>query len=146
MTNFGDFSSCSKLLHDGETRSLKNRPDMNTILLQLYHVYIEGATFIPVKATVSMLKDNCDVSIEVRFESKNIADIGITKKIKRSRQSEIYPLPKCNSYGADMHVVSKYQWSSAIGRGASMLWLISALLINIGELWKSTTERDMYKA
>eukprot|EP00957_Ditylum_brightwellii_P149997 11423897-Ditylum_brightwellii.AAC.1 len=35
VTNLGDFSFCSKLLHDAETRSLKNRPDMNIILLQL---------------------------------------------------------------------------------------------------------------
>ena len=45
-----------------------------------------------------------------------------------------------------MHVVSKYQWSSAIGSDTSMLWLISILLINIGELWKSTTECGMYNA
>eukprot|EP00957_Ditylum_brightwellii_P123789 9436371-Ditylum_brightwellii.AAC.1 len=134
MTNFEYFNFCSKLLHDTETRSLKNRPDMNILLSQLakenaisshiveelrqsvlsdesnlkYNVYREEATFVPVKAAVPMLKDNVDVSIEVRFESENSADNGITKKFKRRWPTEIYLPQKCNSYGADMHGVSKY--------------------------------------
>eukprot|EP00957_Ditylum_brightwellii_P181734 13844641-Ditylum_brightwellii.AAC.1 len=141
VTHFGDFSFCSKLLHDAETRSLKNRPGMNILLSQLakdnvilshvaeelhqsvlsdesnlkYDVYREEATFVPVRAAVSMLKENCDVSIEVRFESEH------SEKIKRSWPAEIYPIQKCNPYGADMHVVSKYQWLSAIDSEASML-------------------------
>eukprot|EP00957_Ditylum_brightwellii_P192139 14625941-Ditylum_brightwellii.AAC.1 len=59
-----------------------------------YDVHREGATFVPVKAVVSMLKGNCDVSIEVIFESENSAGTDITKKIKRSWSTEIYPIQK----------------------------------------------------
>eukprot|EP00957_Ditylum_brightwellii_P167932 12783290-Ditylum_brightwellii.AAC.1 len=90
ITNFGDFSFCSKLLHNAEVRSLRNRPDINALLTQLAKekVILVQKNF----AKQFFWTNNYNGNIEVMLNAKNMTDEVNKIKIKRSWPKELFPL------------------------------------------------------
>eukprot|EP00957_Ditylum_brightwellii_P155162 11811721-Ditylum_brightwellii.AAC.1 len=115
-----------------------------TVLLDKSNIdherYKYGATYVHVEVAVSMLEDNSYNNIEVTLNAENMTDEVNKIKIKRSWPKELFPLQKCNSYGADFYVVPKFQWMSPDGSNTSSIWLVSSFIMNIDSRLKKAIQ------
>ena len=62
ITNFGDFSFCSKLLDESESRAIAHRPDINALLGNLTKLNVLS------KNAVKSMRDNANL----KFSDNNV--------------------------------------------------------------------------
>ena len=102
LASFGHFDICSKLLNDNESRSIGNRPDINTLLNKYvdeykmpkeyansmresakqmndeidFKKYTYGSTYVPLEAAMILQREINEKSIKVMWDNRDVDDDG----------------------------------------------------------------------
>ena len=102
LASFGNFDYCSKLLHDSESRSIGNRPDINALLNKLcdenkitvkyansmrqsakdmgeeidFEKYIYGSTYVPLEAAMILQREINERPVKVVWDERGVDENG----------------------------------------------------------------------
>ena len=161
VTNYHNFALQSLLLGQYESRSIKNRPDINSMLTQLCKEkqlpptfvdimqsnasasdfginiddYIRGATYVPVDTAMQLQRESKAKPIQVIWDKRQDENLPIiTRYCRRSFVITTFPLQKCNQYGSAFPSIPTF---SSRNKNTSILWILSALLTRVEVLWQA---------
>ena len=170
VTDFGDFSFTSVLLDESESRSVKNRPDINSLLNHyekdgymgsftvngireraktagptddMLKKCVEGATYVGLEDSMSMQHDiGEDNCIQVVLDNV-VSECPHVVDTKRNWIKSIIHCQKMDKggYGAWFPSTPSYKCND---RDSRMVWLLSGMTLCVKELWCLTDKVDMY--
>ena len=170
ITTFGDFSYCSVLLDESESRTIKHRPDINALLDHLEKDgclpnitvnglrkrSIESGPSDEVVATCLFGSTYIDIDDAMQLQY----EVGKGKGIKinlapnnpgmpsevNTRRSWIPSIVHCQKldaggYGARFSDIPQFSYPSTDTR---VLWILSGMLVCVKELWISTDKCEIH--
>ena len=170
IVNFGDFSYCSALLDESESRSLMKRPDINSLLDnfeqdgymtsstvnglreralkncpsdRILQKCLHGATYVELEDAMIIQREiGSDNTIKITLDGNN----NETPTVITTKRNWLQTIIHCqkndmDGYGATFHVVPVFKTGEYDTR---ILWLLSGMLVCVKELWSLTDKCDMF--
>ena len=162
MTTFRDFSFCSRLLDESESRSIKYRADINCLLGNLEKEgYISslqvdgmrkrameacpsddvmkrclsGATYVTLEDAMSLQHEvGQDKTLKVTCDHSNPTNPVVLQTKRNWIQSIVY-CQTMDSYGARFSVIPTF---SLLTTETRIIWTLSGMLVCVKELWNRT--------
>ena len=168
ITSYHNFSFRSKLLSESESRSIINRPDINSLLTQLveekkiskiaanekrllakrlyeefdFDPYLCGGTYVPIEKAMMIHRARNSPIVEVTID--DIDDQNeITIKTKKNWPSTLYLHQNMNKWGVRFWRVPAFQQHGANDIGAINIWVLSSLLIALPKLWEIVNNQQL---
>ena len=167
VTNFRDFSYCSRLLDESDSRSIKNRPDINVLLGNLEkegvisarqvsdmrkrameacpsdevrNKCLSGATYVTLEDSLVIQQEiGLDKSIKVTCDQDNLIT-PVVLNTKRNWIQSIVHYHAMDNYGAHFSVIPQFTSTNTDTR---ILWTLCGMLVCVKELWTRTDQCEM---
>ena len=161
VTQYRNFKLISILLEEYESRSIRGRPDINTLLNQFVkdelispqsaEVYRDtakgltenlniekqsfGSTYVPARTAILMQQEINIVDVIWDCREDRIED---HQHMKPQFPKFLYPIQKCDKYGAFPLIIPFFTDNN---RYTDMLWILTGILSRVEEVWAHITTK-----
>ncbi len=163
VTQYRNFKLISVLLEEYESRSIRGRPDINTLLNQFVkdelippqsaEVYRDtakeltenlniekqsfGSTYVPASIAILMQQEINIVDVIWDCREDRVED---HQHMKPQFPKFLYPIQKCDAYGAFPIIIPFFTDNN---RYTDMLWILTGILSRVEEIWVHVTKMQL---